>query len=58
MGNNINKDEHLKICLTLDNPVYNAGDIVTGTVCIRATANRPYQSLYINIIGDESVLWT
>ena len=58
MGNNLNKDKDLKVCILLDNIVYNAGEVVTGRVCIRATANRPYQYLYINIIGSESVFWT
>ena len=58
MGNNINKDSDLKVCVILDKIAYNAGEVVTGRVCIRATANRPYQSLYINLIGRESVYWT
>ena len=58
MGNNLNKDKDLKVCILLDNIVYNAGEVVTGRVCIRATANKPYQYLYINIIGSESVYWT
>ena len=55
MGNNHIKDKDLKVCILLDNIVYNAGDVVSGRVCIRATANRPYKYLYINIIGSESV---
>ena len=58
MGNNINKDEHLRVGITLDSIVYNAGDVVTGTVYIRATANRPYQFLYLSIIGNEDVDWS
>ena len=58
MGNNINKDNDLKVCIVLDNIVYTAGEVVTGRVCIRATAHRPYQYLYISIIGSEGVHWS
>ena len=58
MGNNLNKDKHLKIFVILDKVVYNAGDVVTGRVCLRVTADRPYQYLYINMIGSECVSWS
>lgn len=59
MGNtNLNNDQHLKLCIIVDKDVYTVGEVITGSVLIRATSYRPYQSLYINIAGHESVSWS
>jgi len=58
MGNNLNNDKNLKICVVLDDDIYYAGDTLTGTVYIRITSARLYQYLYLSLIGSEYVYWS
>ena len=55
MESHLNNDPELRIYIVLDNLVYIAGEIVTGTIYLRAKCHKAYESLHLSFSSKESI---